>query len=204
VNTVSALGRAGVRAIDFMLRRHYRVFIYDADPACILRLSPAACNRDLTLGDGTRVARGDALLILHLWNERLPLPPRDGVTLAWGIEFARRARQSLRALAAYLEREPRWDSIRALRGEFGFVELSQFAELRRLVERLGFDFVSSVAPGWRFWTYAFWANLYSWWLMWTFNPTSLRGKHFAEMARGELWMSRAGLMKKYGEGYDEG
>jgi len=34
--------------------------------------------------------------------------------------------------------------------------------------------------------------------MWTFNPVSLRGKHFRHMARGEPWMSRAVLTKKYG------
>jgi hypothetical protein len=35
--------------------------------------------------------------------------------------------------------------------------------------------------------------------MWTFNPASLQGKHFNEMARGELWISRTTLMRKFKE-----
>lgn len=117
--------------------------------------------------------------------------PREGATFAWGIDFTQRARRSLRDLAAFLAREVRFASIRALYAETGFLEFGQFGELRALAGRLGFDFRAGDAPGWRFWQYAFWANLYAWWLMWTFNPVSLRGKHFAEIARGELWMARA-------------
>jgi hypothetical protein len=200
MNPLAAFARGGVRAIDLALQRYYHVFEFTDDSACILRVARSLSARDIELSDGTRIARGEPVLELHLWNEQLPALPRDGApSLTWGIEMTKRARHSLRLLAAYLARAPQFDHIRALHGEAGFLELDQFPEMRVLAERLGFDFVPGDAPGWRVWKYAFWQNLFSWWLMWTFNPASLRGKHFDEMARSELWMSRAVLMEKFGE-----
>ncbi len=193
----SVIGRAGVRAIDSALQGYYRVFPFTDDPACILKIALTVSAHDVVLREGVRVARGEPILALHFWNERLPALPHHGATLQWGIDFARRARYSLRLLAVYLTREPRFDSIRALHGEFGFLEIDQLPEMRALVEHLGFEFTTGDAPGWRVWTYAFWQNLFSWWLMWAFNPASLEGKHFGEIARGELWLSRAVLMNKF-------
>ena len=199
MNPFAALGRAGVRTIDLTLQRYYHIFEFTDDPACILRLARSVSAHDLALSDGTRIARGEPVLELHLWNERLPALPRGGASLNWGIDMTRRARHSLGLLAAYLAGESRFDQIRALHGESGFLELSQFPEMRTLVEHLGFDFVTGDAPGWRVWKYTFWQNLFSWWLMWTFNPASLHSKRFHEIARSELWMSRAMLMKNFGE-----
>jgi hypothetical protein len=56
------------------------------------------------------------------------------------------------------------------------------------------------APGVRFWTEAFWAGVYSWWLMWTFNPNTLRRKRFLDIALSDLWMTRETLLGRYGEG----
>ncbi len=194
-----AIGRAGVRGIDLALQRYYRLFAFTDDPACILKVAPTVSARDIVLGDGTRIARGDPILELHFWNERLPALPRDGATLQWGIEMERHGQHSLRLLAVYLAHEPRFDPVRALHGEIGFLEFNQFPEMRVLVEHLGFEFTAADAPGWRVWKSTFWQNLFSWWLMWTFNPASLEGKHFSEIARGELWLSRAVLMEKFGE-----
>ncbi len=188
------IGRAGVRVIDLALQRHYRLFLFSDDPACILRVAPTVSAHDVMLHDGTRVAHGEPILEMHLWNERLPALPHGGATLAWGVDFARRTRYSLQLLAYYLAREPRFIQIRALHAELGVLELGQFPEMCALVEHLGFEFVVGDAPGWRIWKCAFWQNLFSWWLMWTFNPASLEGKHFGKMARGELWLARATLM----------
>ncbi len=193
------VGRAGVRALDLTLHRHYHVIAFTDDPACILKIAPTVSAHDIDLSDQTHLARGESILELHFWNERLPALPRGGGTLHWGIDFAQRVRHSLGLLANYLPHEPRFDSIRALHGELGFLELNQFLEASMLVEHLGFDFRTGDAPGIRIWRYAFWQNLFSWWLMGTFNPASLQGKHFREMARGELWISRTTLMRKFKE-----
>ncbi len=199
MNLLAALGRAGVRAIDLALQRHYHVFEFTDDPQCILRVALSVNARDFVLSDSVHIARGEPILELHFWNERLPALPRHGASLGWGIEVARRARYSLCLLAEYLACKPRFNPVRALHGESGFLEVGQFAEMRTLIEHLGFDFVSGDVPGWRVWQYAFWQNLFSWWLMWTFNPASLHSKHFNDIARSELWMSRTKLMKKFGE-----
>jgi YkoP domain len=196
---LAALGCAGVRVIDLTLKRYYRVFEFTDDPACILRAAPSVSARDIVLSDGVRVARGEPILELHFWNERLPALPHGGASLAWGIEITQRGRHSLHLLAAYLACEPRFNRVRVLHGESGFLELSQFPEMRALVEHWGFDFMEGETPGWRVWNFAFWQNLFSWWLMWTYNPSSLHGKHFHEIGRSELWMSRSTLMKEFGE-----
>ena len=61
------------------------------DPACILRVALSVSARDIVLNDDVRIARGAPVLELHFWNERLPVLPRRGASLEWGIEAARRA-----------------------------------------------------------------------------------------------------------------
>ncbi len=191
------IGRRGVRLIDRALQRRLQLSLISDDPACILRIAPGVSARAVTLRDGARIARGEPILELHFWNERLPALPPGGATLAWAVDVARRAQYSLRLLADYIEREPKFNSIRAVHAEMGFLEGEHLPEMGVLVEHLGFEFLAGQAPGWRFWKYAYWENLFSWWLMWTFNPTSLTGKHFAKMARSELWLSRATLMRNF-------
>ncbi len=107
----------------------------------------------------------------------------------------RRMRYSLRLLAVYLAHELCWDGVNALHGTDGFLEMEHADEMRTLVEHLGFEFMIRATPGWNAWRPAFWQNVFSWWLMWTFNPASLKGKNMNKLARGELWISRAGLMQ---------
>lgn len=64
----------------------------------------------------------------------------------------------------------------------------------------GRQFGKRLAYSLRFWTGAYWAGLYSWWLMWTFDPNTLRRKRFRKMARSDLWMTRDTLMGRYGTG----
>lgn len=199
MNPLATLGRTGVRAIDLALKRYYHVFEFTDNPQCILRIALSVNAHEFVLSDGVQIRRGEPILELHFWNERLPVLPHRGASLEWGIEVAKRARHSLCLLAEYLACEPRFNSVHALHGESGFLEAGQLSEMRALVEHLGFDFVPGVEPGWRVWKYAFWQNLFSWWLMWTFNPASLHGKQFNNIARNELWMSRTTLTKKFGE-----
>ncbi len=198
MSTDGGFRRWFVRMIDRALLRHYGIFTFSEAPECVLRLGRTHASQTVTLHDGTCVAQNDALLEMHFWNERLPVMDATGATPMWGLALARDIRASLFLLAEYLSRAPAFQSVRALHAEIRFLEASQFAQLRPFVESLGFDFTAETPPGPRFWKGAFWANLYSWWLMWTFSPGSLRGKRLFNMARCELWLSRAVLEGKYG------
>jgi YkoP-like protein len=192
----SSIGRAGVRAIDRILCWYYGVFEFTSDPTCIMRLSRGRSPRDVVSADGTRIQKGDALLVLHFRNEQIAEALGD-VSLGWGLVFARGARQSLRLLAEFLPTRRAFDNVRAIYADFGFLQDDRMGQMRRLTTRLDFDFILRERPGWDVRRRAFWDNLFSWWLMWTYNPASLTGKSFAHMRRCELWMPRARLMARY-------
>ena len=97
----------------------------------------------------------------------------------------------------HLNRQSWGDEIGAMRGEFGF--LVRLEEAAPIFTRLGFDVVPLVRSGGRFWRKGFWDNLYSYMLMWTFNPKSLQGKSLTRLARAELWISRERLRQLYGK-----
>lgn len=190
-----SLGRAAVRTIEALLRRYYGVFEFTTDPRCIFRLSRSRSPRDVTLSDGVCIHKGDPLLVLHFRNEQLAAALGQDATLQTGLVLLRGLRHSLRLLADYLQRPDAPDEVRALYAEFGFVQSERAEQLQRMVSRVGFDFIPGERPGWNLTRRAFWDEVYSWWMMWTFNPASLKGKSFAHMRRNEIWMSRARLMQ---------
>jgi YkoP domain len=192
-----SLGRQGVRLIERMLARYYGVFEFTPDPRAILRLSRNRSLRAVTLSDGTQVQKGDALLVLHFRNEQLAALLRSDASLESGLVFVRGARHSFKLLAEFLSRQREFDDIRALYAEFGFIQDARMEQMARLSTRLGFDFVPRAEPGWDVRQRAFWDNVFSWWLMWTFNPASLAAKSFTHMRRCEVWMARARLMERY-------
>jgi hypothetical protein len=44
----------------------------------------------------------------------------------------------------------------------------------------------------------FWENFYTWFLMWTFNPASLRGRSLPGLRRMEMWMAAEDFMQRFG------
>jgi hypothetical protein len=178
-----AFGHWATRKMDDRRQRRYGIFTFSVDPRCVLRAHLGRSRVDVRLADGTYLLHGDPILELHLWNEQLPPVPENGVSLAWGIEFARRVRLSLRELAEYLEADPILRDVRALHGEIGFITQGELARSAALARHLGFDLHAGTVPGWRPWKIRFWRNVGSWWMMSTFSPASLRGKHFGETTR---------------------
>ena len=185
-----------VRLIDRILRRVGHLFEFTGAPGCILRIARTTSPRAIALSDGVAIRPGDPLIGIHLWNERVPPLARGETDLHWGLEFTRSVRVSLQLLAQYLAAHPEYPA-RALCGEAGFFEGERAEQLTRVMRRLGFDVVPLAQSGWNFFSGAFWANLFSWWLMATFNPVSLEGKTFARLRRYQLWMSCARLREKY-------
>ena len=190
--------RGMVLALEGLLRRLESVQEFTQDEECILRIALTTYEGNSDLSDGTKVRPGDRICELHLWNEHIPPIPPDGPDLKWGLRFYRLAVRSLRSLAAHIVAEG-LDDIVALGGQMAFSEKENPPVLATAAPGLGFDIVNLTAEGgrWRRFTH-FWENIFSWALMWAFNPASLRGKRFLRLQRYRLWMSRRTLLERYG------
>jgi hypothetical protein len=192
------VGRRLVLAIDALLRRANGVYEFNRDPMCIFRLSPLRSRWDLTLTDGTRIRRGDPLLVIHFWNERLPAMREEGVDLTWAREMHRHIRASLEMLARHLAARSDLSPVIALCGEATFMRSASMSTAVSLLSRLGLEVQPTLQrtdPWGRF--AGFWENAYSWALVWAYNPASLRGRRPPDLERYWVWMSRRSLMGKH-------
>jgi hypothetical protein len=188
-----------VLGLERLLRRLGGVQEFTQDEECILRIAFTASKQDVELSDGTKVRAGDRICELHLWNEHIPPMPPEEPDLRWGLTFYRLAVKSFRSLAAYIAANEPQDIV-ALGGQMAFLEKENSPVLASVAVQLGFDIVNLTAQGgrWRRFTH-FWENIFSWALMWAFNPGSLRGKRFLRLQRYRLWMSRRTLLQRYGQ-----
>jgi len=187
--------RAAITVIDSILRRIQGVEEFTQDEQCVLRLSLGKSEHDFTLSDGTHIAKGEPVALLHIWNERVPIIGPQGPDLAWGLRAYRRFALSLRMIAHYVENEPRYQGVRAFGGES-----SLYFTGDDLFRRLGFDVqhVSQTARGLR--RFKQWVDtMYVLGLTWAFNPGSLSGKNLLRYERCQVWMSRQMLLHRYGE-----
>jgi hypothetical protein len=197
MNPLATLGRYGIRAIDWVLRKFYRVTPFSDEPECILRIARDPSRWRASLSDGVEVRPGDPIIQLHLWNERILEFLQSYETLGWTRSLLRRFIKSLRILNEYLNQQAWGNEIVAMRAEFGFLVSLELAG--PILSSLGFDVKPVERPKGRFWRRAFWDNFYSYLLMWTFNPKSLRGKELTNLLRTELWISRDRLRERYGK-----
>lgn len=186
--------RAIIRYFDRFLRFVNGIFEFCDDADCLLRLQFGVASHCVRLSDGALVRQGAPVMMLHLWNERVPPMGEAGPDLRWAVNVRRRLDTSLRMVADWIVREPRAAEACALRG---VTVLASSAEGRRLFERLGFDVLPHPQPLGDFG--AFWENLYAWGLMWTFNAASLRHRQMAGLRRMDIWMSRSRLWQRYGK-----
>lgn len=187
--------RAAITVIDSLLRRIQGVEEFTQDERCVLRLSLGQSTHDFSLSDGTHIAPGEPVALLHIWNERVPIIGPQGPDLAWGRRAYRRFALSLQMIASYMESEPRYQGVRVLGAE-----TSLYFTGEDLFHRLGFDIehVSRSARGYR--RFKQWVDtMYVWGLTWAFNPGSLNGKNLLHYERCGLWMSRQMLLNRYGK-----
>jgi hypothetical protein len=187
--------RALIRRFDAFLAQQYGLFNFTDEPDCLLRLQAAGAPHRLNF-PGQVVQPGEPVLLIHLWSEHIPRTLPAGPDLAWAKTIQRAFLKSLQAVGSYIQEEPRLADIRAIGG----VTILMFAGNRRngarFMERLGFTVMPYTNPLGRFGE--FWENFYTWMLIWTYNPASLRSRKLFQMRRSEIWIPAEKFVARYG------
>jgi len=184
-----------IRHFDGWLSRVEGVTPFTDDPQCLLRIQRGRAPADRFLPEAV-VPAGSPVLYLHVWNERLPPIPGPGPDLLWARRTQRLVIASLKLMAQHLRQNPSLDDVRALGGVTAFLSLGRAKGGRALFEHLGFTVLPCYRPLGAFGE--FWENFYTAWLIWTFNPASLRHRRFWDLQRTEFWMGREKFLARYG------
>jgi hypothetical protein len=188
--------RAGIRLIDDILRMHGDLREFSQDVDCILRIQLRDTPHPVTI-DKVHLTRGDPVLALHLWNEHMPKLPAEGAELEWALRLRQKLILSFTGVAKEIKSDPRYAQVKAVCGASALFSSSAHTGGTRMMQHLGFTVLSYHQP--LGWFGEFWENLFSWWLMWTYNETSLRSRKFWHLERTEIWMTVEEFIRRYGE-----
>jgi hypothetical protein len=184
-----------IRRLDGFLRGAYGVFEFSDSQDFILRLQVASISHPLSFSDDT-IPAGEKVLVLHVWNEHmLPMPP-GGADLGWTKKMFQAFLKSLGEAADYIKSEPAIRDVRAVGGTTVLLFSGDRSSGARFIEKLGFTIMPYSNPSGRFGE--FWENFYSWMLMWTYNPGSVRYRHVMGFKRAEFWMPIEEFVERYG------
>jgi hypothetical protein len=182
-----------VRTTDALLRRWYGVHEFTDDPTCLFRISRASAPHDVELSDGTQIRTGEAIAVLHIWNEQLPRFSLVGPDFGWAQVIRRRMLASFRELARHLDHDPAWADVHGIHACVTFGSRRRRDQIRRTAARFGVELVDIGVPcGW----HELGEDVLIWAFARAFNPAALR-RHCFRRDRTELWMSRARLLALY-------
>jgi hypothetical protein len=131
--------QSAVFGLDRCIRRRLGVYEYSAHPQCLFRLQVVRIDDPLVLADGASVRPGSRVLVLHLWNEQMPVIGRTGPTLAWARKADRAIDISLRELACYLAAQPHLGDIAVICGNMPVIGCRQAEQFARILGRYGFQ-----------------------------------------------------------------
>ena len=188
------VARAPIHLLDRILRWSAGVFEFTDDPACIIRTRVGRTPHLLALPE-RNVAAGEKALEIHLWNEHIrPIPP-EGATLSYAVWVRRAFVGSLEQLAHYSQARNDLADLAAV-GGISVLVSPEYAGGMAWMERLGFTVLPYRSALGRFGE--FWENVYAWWLMWAFNPASVRHRNPLSMRRSEAWMTAEEFLVRYG------
>jgi hypothetical protein len=142
------------------------------------------------LSNGIRVNRGEVVVDLHIWNERVPALGPFGRSLAWASRTRRRIERSLVRLAYHLECRHCLDRCAAVRADVVLLGGHGVKKLERIAQHYGLTpaiDAKRADPG---------HGLLAFGLTWACNPESLVRKRFGPI-RHEFWMSGAAFRERY-------
>ena len=150
-----------------------------------------------SLSDGTEVEVGELVGILHFWNEHLPRYSEKGPDLGWACLMRDRVIYSLRAFSEYIEHEPAWREVRAIRAETALPARLGAPQIVRVFQRYGFEQIPTEP--------SFLARLHGlgeccilWGITRALNPAAMPRQRFLR-DRCELWISRTALLARYAD-----
>ncbi len=182
--------------LDGWLRRRQGIYEFTSDPRCLFRAEIGRADRAVLLSDGTRIAGGDPVLALHLWNEHIPPMGPDGPTVAWARQISRAAHLSLRELARYLQQHPELDDVDVVCGDMHLGGPRQTDQFARLVTRYGFE-VDEREEETTSALHRLGQNILVLLLTAATNPVALRSKLLRRYHK-RVFISRAMLARRYG------
>lgn len=128
-----------VYRLDALIRNRHGIFEYSNHPDCLFRMHIGNLDRNIRLLDGTCLAEGSRIAILHVWNEQIPQFPKKGPNLQWARSLSRKLSFSMRELARYLESRPDLADIEAVRAEMALGPPEQTPTIIQLSARYGFE-----------------------------------------------------------------
>jgi YkoP domain len=187
--------QAAVRGIDSILRKSQGIHKFTDDPECILRIQLKHSAQAVKIGV-EKILKGDVVLAVHVWNERIPQIPPEGADLKWALGIKQKVIHSFRVLAMVMVQDYKYAQVRALCGTSTLFSSSVHVGGMRMMQHLGFTVLPYHRPLGRFGE--FWENLFSWWMMWTFNNPSLNSREFWGLQRTEIWMTAKEFIRRYG------
>jgi hypothetical protein len=184
-----------IRRFDAYQRRRLGVYEYCDAADCLLRISVIRTHRTVALGD-VSVASGERVIELHFWNEHFLPMSSNGPDLGWALTTQRAFINTLRALARQMKNDPALADVRAVGGVIVLLAPHDHPGGMRLMVRLGFAVQPHHRALGRFGE--FWENFYSWWIMWTYNPSSLADRRLTRLERTDIWIQADEFLHRYG------
>lgn len=181
---------AGIFAIDAALRGWHGVRPYSYADGILLRVADGKSNTQVSLEDGTSILPGDAVLDLHIWNERVAVLGLPGGNLGWACRVKNRVRDSLHELAGLFEGDPAFGRYVAVRAEAILLSERAARRFSQIAARFGLESTAPQRPAG--WGHGMLALL----LAWACNPARTFCGHYRPIRR-EFWISATELRSRY-------
>ena len=187
--------RSIIRHFDDWLRRVLGVYNFSDKADCLLRVQLTRASHAVEFPDRA-IPAGAPVLMLHLWNEHVPPLPPEGADLVWARRAGRLFVRDLHDVAIHIENTPSLSKVQAIGSVTSVFSASPSSGGAQMMRELGFMVVPAHQPLSRFGE--FWENFYSWWLIWAYNPGSLRTHRLADLHRSESWITAEAFMERFG------
>ena len=189
-----SLIRSLVVNFDQYLRRKQNVVEFWDHQHCLIRMSLVESSRPLPVAKGL-IPAGEKIIEIHIWNEHIPAIPRSGADIKWAIKVIRMLNLSFNELAHQISTNERFASVKAVGGITALFFPGQDSSAEHICKRLGFTITPHKGMLGRFGE--FWENVYTWLIMWAFNPLSVRKQRLLSMRRTECWMAADEFVRRH-------